>query len=82
MYGPQSREVLRESFLYHHKAVSNQEIYDLIRHHYALEVSVVATIQESMEEKRPRGILEKTTIRVGDRFDIGLLWKTDINGIP
>ncbi|XP_062537677.1 uncharacterized protein LOC134206002 [Armigeres subalbatus] len=63
VYGPQSREVLRESFLYHHEAVSNQKIYDLIKDHYALEESVVATIQESKEEKRARDILEQTTKR-------------------
>ncbi|XP_062537861.1 uncharacterized protein LOC134206187 [Armigeres subalbatus] len=77
VYGPQSREVLRESFLYHHEAVSNQKIYDLIKDHYALEESVGATIQESKEEKRARDILEQTTKRVGDRFETGLLWKTE-----
>ncbi|XP_062715819.1 uncharacterized protein LOC134291715 [Aedes albopictus] len=37
---------------------------------------------ESEEDRRARGILEETTRRVGNRFETGLLWRTDKIQMP
>ena len=57
--------------------MSNEELHDLLKSHYALEESVVTVQQESVEDQRARRIMEETTRRVGNRYETGLLWKTD-----
>ncbi|XP_062558170.1 uncharacterized protein LOC134223049 [Armigeres subalbatus] len=61
------------------ETVSNQELHDLLRSHFKLEESVisVALLPESDEDKRAKDILNKTTVRVGDRFETGMLWKEE-----
>ncbi|XP_062703633.1 uncharacterized protein LOC134286082 [Aedes albopictus] len=76
VYGPQMGETISEAFVGHH-AVSNRAIHDLIKVHYALEESATAVLQESKEDRRARDILERTTKRIGDRFETGLLWRAD-----
>ncbi|XP_062558024.1 uncharacterized protein LOC134222897 [Armigeres subalbatus] len=78
VYGPrQTDSALRGSYLGYHQNVSNEEIHELLKNHYALEESVVNVQQESLEDKRARSILERTTRRLSGRFETGLLWKTD-----
>lgn len=43
---------------------------------------MVAVQLESAEDKRARGILERTTKRIGDRYETGLLWKNDNPSFP
>ncbi|XP_055604565.1 uncharacterized protein LOC129752812 [Uranotaenia lowii] len=62
-----------------HEEPTNQEIHDLIKFQYAVEESAVAMATESKDNQRAREILEKTTVRIGDRFETGLLWsKCDV----
>ncbi|XP_058828874.1 uncharacterized protein LOC131688562 [Topomyia yanbarensis] len=78
IYGPrQADSALTGSYLGYHQEVSNEAIHDLLKSHYALEESVVSVQQESVEDQRARSILERTTKRVGNRFETGLLWKMD-----
>ncbi|XP_055615048.1 uncharacterized protein LOC129761356 [Toxorhynchites rutilus septentrionalis] len=51
---------------------------------YTLEESGIsaALLPESVEDRRAKEILEKTTVRVGDRFETGLLWKEDDPSFP
>ncbi|XP_062553708.1 uncharacterized protein LOC134218650 [Armigeres subalbatus] len=62
--------------------ITNDDLHELLKSHYALEESVVAIPQETAEERRAREILERTTRRVGDRFETGLLWKADDPRFP
>ncbi|XP_062551647.1 uncharacterized protein LOC134216878 [Armigeres subalbatus] len=78
VYGPRHTDsTLRGSYLGYHQNVSNEEIHELLKNHYALEESVVSVQQESLEDKRARSIMERTTRRLSGRFETGLLWKTD-----
>ncbi|XP_062540767.1 uncharacterized protein LOC134208840 [Armigeres subalbatus] len=81
IYGPSSASGSDSGVIGHHhcEAVSNQELHDLLRSHFKLEESVisVALLPESDEDKRAKDILNKTTVRVGDRFETGMLWKEE-----
>ncbi|XP_065077560.1 uncharacterized protein LOC135700833 [Ochlerotatus camptorhynchus] len=83
VYGPRhSATVAAGNYFGYHQAITNEDLHELLKSHYALEESVVMVPQESTEEKRAREILERTTKRVGDRFETGLLWKTDDPKFP
>lgn len=77
IYGPTSGETVCEEVVNHHHGISNVDLYNLMKEHYSLEESAVKVVQETKDEKRAREILERTTVRVGDRFETGLLWRTD-----
>ncbi|XP_065074719.1 uncharacterized protein LOC135698602 [Ochlerotatus camptorhynchus] len=86
VYGPQEGGSLRTAYVGHHSCagVSNQELHDLLKSHYVLEEAGVSVevLPESAEDQRAREILERTTKRVGDRFETGLLWKEDDPSFP
>ncbi|XP_058826810.1 uncharacterized protein LOC131686833 [Topomyia yanbarensis] len=83
VYGPrQSNTAFDGGYMGYHHEVSNEALHDLLKSHYALEESVVAVAQESAEDKRAREIMERTTKRVGNRFETGLLWRTDDPQFP
>ncbi|XP_055604258.1 uncharacterized protein LOC129752511 [Uranotaenia lowii] len=65
-----------------HAEPTNQEIHDLLKFQYTLEESVFKTPRESHEDMRARKILESTTVRIGDRYETGLIWKTDDPHFP
>ncbi|XP_062537709.1 uncharacterized protein LOC134206043 [Armigeres subalbatus] len=78
VYGPrQSTTVAAGNYLGYHQQITNDDLHELLKSHYALEESVVMIPQETEEERRAREILERTTKRIGDRYETGLLWKTD-----
>ncbi|XP_038117142.1 uncharacterized protein LOC119769264 [Culex quinquefasciatus] len=78
VYGPRDAESAGANcFLGCHQEVTNEELHDLLKSHYSLEEAVVTVQRESVEDQRARKIMEETTRRVGDRFETGLLWKTD-----
>ncbi|XP_062698521.1 uncharacterized protein LOC134284163 [Aedes albopictus] len=81
IYGPTCASRNEPGIVGHHdcETVTNQELHDMLRSHYTLEESVisVALLPESEEDKRAKAILNSTTVRVGDRFETGLLWKED-----
>ncbi|XP_055605754.1 uncharacterized protein LOC129753928 [Uranotaenia lowii] len=84
IYGPVGRQHSHNDseFFGVHVEVSNEELHDLIKLQYTLEEATVSVVRESPEDVRARQILEKTTIRVGDRFETGLLWNTDDPKFP
>ncbi|XP_055603746.1 uncharacterized protein LOC129751978 [Uranotaenia lowii] len=54
-------------------------LHTAVRDYFALEDVGVAgrIVLESKSDKRAKQILEETTIRKGDRFETGLLWRFD-----
>ncbi|XP_062704050.1 uncharacterized protein LOC134286454 [Aedes albopictus] len=84
VYGPKlsSTAAAVNGYMNVHQGVTNEDLHDLLKNHYAVEESVVTVQLESADEKRAREILERTTKRVGDRFETGLLWKTDDPSFP
>ncbi|XP_053699180.1 uncharacterized protein LOC128746160 [Sabethes cyaneus] len=83
VYGPRhSTTVGTGNFIGHHQAITNEDLHELLKSHYALEQSVVEIPQESSEDRRAREILERTTKRIGDRFETGLLFKSDEPRFP
>ncbi|XP_062538916.1 uncharacterized protein LOC134207212 [Armigeres subalbatus] len=73
----QSTTVAAGNYLGYHQQISNDDLHELLKSHYALEESVVMIPQETEKERRAREILERTTKRIGDCYETGLLWKTD-----
>ncbi|XP_039451485.2 uncharacterized protein LOC120430439 [Culex pipiens pallens] len=86
IYGPQAGDDVVSGYTGHHAAgnLSDHDLQELLRRHFTLEDSglAVAALPESTEDCRARDLLEKTTIRVGDRFQTGLLWRNDNPQLP
>ncbi|XP_053686353.1 uncharacterized protein LOC128735899 [Sabethes cyaneus] len=66
------------------ESISNQELHDMLRAQYVLDEAGESFygIPESAEIKRAKSIQQSTTVRVGDRFQTGLLWRTDSRQFP
>ncbi|XP_058824875.1 uncharacterized protein LOC131685286 [Topomyia yanbarensis] len=83
VYGPnQASHTTERGYVCLHHDVTNEDIHGLLKSHYALEESVVATAQESAEDKKAMEIMERTTKRIGERFQTGLLWKENNQRFP
>ncbi|XP_062708649.1 uncharacterized protein LOC134288292 [Aedes albopictus] len=63
---------------------SDQELHNIVKDYFTMEDAGVKSqvMLESEEDKWARRILEETTIRVGERFETGLLWKYDVVEFP
>ncbi|XP_062557436.1 uncharacterized protein LOC134222310 [Armigeres subalbatus] len=86
VYGPETQQSRTETFINLHSVapVSNQEIYDMMRAQFVMdEVGVTSFgVPESAEDQRARELLQKTTVRVEERFQTGLLWREDVRQFP
>ncbi|XP_055645114.1 uncharacterized protein LOC129780714 [Toxorhynchites rutilus septentrionalis] len=86
IYGPVANEQSQANIVGHHSCteISNQELHDLLKFQYTLEESDVSVefIPESDDVRRAREIMERTTVRIGERYQTGLLWKEDVVEFP
>lgn len=86
VYGPLQKNQMATVHVNFHMIdpVSNQELHDVMRAQYCLEESGVmpSGVPESHEDQRAREILRTTTVRIGDRFETGLLWRHDERRFP
>ncbi|XP_053690800.1 uncharacterized protein LOC128743113 [Sabethes cyaneus] len=86
VYGQENQCSLSSAVVNFHavEPVSNQALHDMIRSQYVMEEAGVtpAGIPESAENERAREILQSTTVRVGCRFETGLLWRDDERKFP
>ncbi|XP_055522433.1 uncharacterized protein LOC129716621 [Wyeomyia smithii] len=86
VYGPTDTGALDSATIGHHSCsvLSNQELHDLLRSNYTMEESGIsaALLPEAEKDRRAREIMEKTTVRVRDRFETGLLWAEDDPSFP
>ncbi|XP_062707101.1 uncharacterized protein LOC115264963 [Aedes albopictus] len=84
VYGPRhtSAPAMAAGYVNVHNGFTNEDLHDILKNHYAVEESVVAVQLETAEDKRAREILERTTKRIGDSFETGLLWKVDNPSFP
>ncbi|XP_058840106.1 uncharacterized protein LOC131695595 [Topomyia yanbarensis] len=86
VYGVTRQKISPRVFVSHHsiQPVSNEELHEMLGTQYRLEESCtpVVPLLESNEDQRAREVLEKTTIRIGDRFETGLIWKEDYTTFP
>ncbi|XP_053698659.1 uncharacterized protein LOC128745607 [Sabethes cyaneus] len=85
IYGPQG-SITGEGFVGQHSCagLSNEELHDLLKSQYALEEKGISVemLPESEEDRRARDILEERTVRVGDGFMTGLLFKEENPTFP
>lgn len=81
IYGPDSRRTSAKAYVHHHavQPISNQELHDILRLQYTMEETCTQTeeLPETAAIVRARRILEQTTRRRGDRFETGLIWRSD-----
>ncbi|XP_062704451.1 uncharacterized protein LOC134286794 [Aedes albopictus] len=81
VYGPCGPDSNGNDFVGVHdcSCKTDEDLNELIRQQFILEEAVVCVspLPESADDKRARQILEQTTRRVGDRYETGLLWKTN-----
>ncbi|XP_058837183.1 uncharacterized protein LOC131693415 [Topomyia yanbarensis] len=57
----------------------DQELHNAVKDYFSMEDAGVQppVVLESVEDTRAREIMERTTIRVGEQFQTGLLWRYD-----
>ncbi|XP_055526882.1 uncharacterized protein LOC129719513 [Wyeomyia smithii] len=77
IYGPTANEITETNVIGHHREISNEDIYNMLKSQYRLEECTAIVVQETQDEKRAREILQRTTVRKGNGFETGLLWRTD-----
>ncbi|XP_062533345.1 uncharacterized protein LOC134202334 [Armigeres subalbatus] len=65
-----------------HNTVTNQSLHDIMKCYFAVEESAVSLRPEAEEDKRALHILQKTTVRQGNRYETGLLWRIDNPTFP
>ncbi|XP_058456564.1 uncharacterized protein LOC131433962 [Malaya genurostris] len=86
IYGPQGSNDTPVGFAAHHTDCDpeNRDLSELLRKYFTLEESglAVTELPESTDDSRARKLLEQTTIRVGERFETGLLWRNDTPLLP
>ncbi|XP_049282746.1 uncharacterized protein LOC125763519 [Anopheles funestus] len=82
IYGKHS--AMMNKRLFHVCECNEQEdIHDKIKMFYELEqLGVARAVEQHPEMLRAQKILEETTVRVGNRFEAGLLWKSDDEELP
>ncbi|XP_055605442.1 uncharacterized protein LOC129753634 [Uranotaenia lowii] len=84
LYGPRPGVVATVHFIGHHRCncvecgKSDRNMNAALKEYFQLEdVGITPIRLESKEDRRAREILERTTRRVGERFESGLLWIED-----
>ncbi|XP_055643157.1 uncharacterized protein LOC129779607 [Toxorhynchites rutilus septentrionalis] len=80
VYGTMDQGQLSDEYTYHVCECQAEEKLDrMMKNYFEAEDCGVKHPDdlESEEEKRARRIMEKTTSRVGDCFETGLIWRTD-----
>ncbi|XP_055641601.1 uncharacterized protein LOC129778611 [Toxorhynchites rutilus septentrionalis] len=83
VYGKQSLGVANQYNLHVCECSSNKDLQDAVKQLYELEeVGVGNVTLRSKEEQRALDLLEQTTVRVGEKFETGLLWKDDHTKLP
>lgn len=89
IYGPRPNILSNVHFLGHHRcgceecSEADQDLNQMLRDSFQLDAVGVSPIRlESRDDCKAREILERTIKRVGDRFEIGLLWKDGVPRFP
>ncbi|XP_043482111.1 uncharacterized protein LOC122511116 [Leptopilina heterotoma] len=86
VHGPDNNERVDKDFAFLIRQKGNdEEINEQIREFWTTEsfgVSPVKKSLSSVEEQRAKEIIDKTLRRVNDRWEVGLLWKTDQEVLP
>ncbi|XP_055645430.1 uncharacterized protein LOC129781951 [Toxorhynchites rutilus septentrionalis] len=83
IYGPRDT-VSTTGFLGFHSGYTNEDLHQMMWEYYLSQEprTIVSKLPESAEDRRARELLEATTIKIGDRFETGLLWRTDDVKLP
>ncbi|XP_067634861.1 uncharacterized protein [Eurosta solidaginis] len=86
VYGPlkQSQE-MHPRVLHVHKKQSLQELHKLVSEYYSVDsfgICRTNIILESDDNRRARVILEETTKELDQKYEVGLLWRSDHTTLP
>lgn len=77
-FGKKTGSMHIENLNFHYgEPMSNQSLHNMMKGFFAVEESAVSKKLESDEDKRALQILEQTTVRKGNHFETGLLWRID-----
>jgi transposase InsO family protein len=71
---------VQDAFGFHICEAKDEELHRMVKQSFSTEdfgVKIVHPSNRSREDLRAEEILKKTTKRIGDRFESGLLWKSD-----
>ncbi|XP_062708042.1 uncharacterized protein LOC115258210 isoform X2 [Aedes albopictus] len=89
IYGPRPNILSDVHFLGHHRCAcdecskADQDLNQMLRDNFQLEAVGVSPVRlESKDDCKAREILQRTTRRIGDRFETGLLWKDGAPNFP
>lgn len=83
-------EQTNNNAIYHHRINvcscerQLEELHNQVKRYFEIETAGINKRDTVMsaEEERALQIMKNTTVRVGDRFETGLLWKKDMISLP
>ncbi|XP_055622582.1 uncharacterized protein LOC129766141 [Toxorhynchites rutilus septentrionalis] len=83
IYGPRENQP-STGIVGYHGGYTNEELHEKMRVFFMTQEpkTIVSKLPESAADRRARELLETTTVKVGDRFETGLLWNTDDVNLP
>ncbi|XP_058817813.1 uncharacterized protein LOC131681120 [Topomyia yanbarensis] len=84
VYGKQEKSVDRAHSFHICECQDDRSLHDLVKQFFSVESMGIEAVgcPESPEVQRANNILQKTTKRVGQRFETGLLWRYDCFEFP
>ncbi|XP_055618958.1 uncharacterized protein LOC129764157 [Toxorhynchites rutilus septentrionalis] len=83
VYGKQQPGMKSEYSLHICECTTNKDLHDAVKQFYDIEEIGSGNVTlRSKEEQRALDLLEQTTVRVGEKFETGLLWAKDDVELP
>lgn len=86
LHGKYNDDLQKNSFSFHvcNQETSDKMLHEMVKASFTTDAFGVSVNQTRMNKAETRAvdIMEKTAKRVGDNFEIGLLWKTDDISLP
>ncbi|XP_037943341.1 uncharacterized protein LOC119676179 [Teleopsis dalmanni] len=84
-YGPTQYNVNPIINVLHMRKTYDIKLHQLVKEYFELDslgIKNTSTLFESTEDSRARKILEDTVKNIGERYEVGLLWKEDNIHLP
>ncbi|XP_044761992.1 uncharacterized protein LOC123319195 [Coccinella septempunctata] len=78
-----NKRIFHSFHICHCETVADDELHKMVKHSFSTEAfGVQVAIKSNKEDSRAIDIMQKTAKRIGDRFEIGLLWRENDIHLP
>ncbi|XP_044755156.1 uncharacterized protein LOC123314105 [Coccinella septempunctata] len=78
-----NKRIFHSFHICHCETVADDELHKMVKHSFSTEAfGVQVAIKSNKKDSRALDIMQKTAKRIGDRFEIGLLWRENDIHLP